>query len=360
MKLSKENLNLILVVSIIGVAVYFLLPVYNSLTGFLQSTSKPVDTLVDTVMRNKTPVRNIQDPLAKKKEKIEFFNPNKPAVIKIKSTPETPAKKEIQVFYQQHFSDLKQEIMHGASNILQNRYHEINNIFNASIKKIPGFVNRYYSYRNNQKLFVNLMNNELLQDETLDLCLTNTAMEFDQMLEQRVEKFLKVRIQSLNLGTDTALELKRRVPTAKDICQSIYAGMEAEKLNCRYKSTLWHKYEELSLKYPVLTTVSKTAFAVIVGYIFPPSILITAPILVADFFITDQHREDRKIYTIRLKQLFADRRKTYQNRLKSGINEIAQEYFSRLKDARFLIEKDNIKLAMSYNSTPERSRRGQN
>jgi hypothetical protein len=135
MKLSKENLNLILVVSIIGVAVYFLLPVYNSLTGFLQSTSKPVDTLVDTVMRNKTPVRNVQDPLAKKKEKIEFFNPNKPAVIKIKSTPETPAKKEIQVFYQQHFSDLKQEIMHGASNILQNRYHEINNIFNASIKK---------------------------------------------------------------------------------------------------------------------------------------------------------------------------------------------------------------------------------
>lgn len=239
----------------------------------------------------------------------------------------------------------KRDFMRESDKIIKNRQKEAKKIFNEAISRIPSFVDSHYDERNIGERFVNLMNSELLSDETLYDFLVNTALEIDSLFYDSVSKALDDTLLSLDLGTDTLEELKKRLPTAREICNQIYLDLMNKKdkngdpAYTKRKSESREMYEDLSQKHPILKRVGEVGFVAIVGFFFPPSLIISLPALAVDI------RNDIKVSNVKsnfrndLVNNFEKQSRNYQKGLETAIKDISKCYVDLVIKAKVKVIK---------------------
>ena len=137
-----------------------------------------------------------------------------------------------------------------AAKVLSNRHEEADAMFEDIKEGVPSFAQRHYDIRDKKDLIVECMQKELLTPKTLEDFYVATAIELDQILFEAVNKELdgylkEIQLTNPNLTLD---ELKARMPTAKEICESIYDKVAEKNLTGKYKSEVNEYVSELARK----------------------------------------------------------------------------------------------------------------
>lgn len=225
---------------------------------------------------------------------------------------------------------IKRSLLKRGDEIKTTRRHAVDEIFDRVESKIPAFVVDHYEDRNKGETFINLMNRQLLTEDELDAFIANTAFEIDSAIGEIVSKHLEAKFLSIDFNTDTGKELKKRLPKAREICESIYQDLERREMTSERKSELLQSYDNLVLKYPKLSQVSKVAFVVIIGKLFPPA----APYAVGTLVITWLHDikvfEQRDQFEKELKNQFNDRRNRFNTLVEKSIDDLISIYSESL------------------------------
>ena len=219
--------------------------------------------------------------------------------------------------------------------------HEIKKIFEEVQNKIPDFVENHYEERSYGARMVSLMEKELLKDETLEVFIVNTAKGIDDAFFDSVNEALNDALMSIDLGTDTAEELRKRLPTAREICNQIYIDLMNKKdpLTKEPKYTervneLGNVYDNWKLKHPVLDSIGKTGFVVIIAYLFPPSLYVTVPALLADVAHSAKINKIKNDFRMELSNQFAKQGRIYEQILTKAIKDISKGYVDLIIKAK--------------------------
>ncbi len=210
-------------------------------------------------------------------------------------------------------------------------------------ENIPSFVRDNYEERNNGETFINLMNRQLLSEEELEIFIANTAMDIDFAIAEEVSKHLNAKFVKIDFNTDTGKELKKRLPTAREICESIYQELERKNLNSAYKSQLNEAYDRLVLKHPELTQISKVAFVVIVSYLFPPTAKYAVGALAISWLRDVKIYEQRTKFEKELKNQFNDRRTKFKKLVERQIDSLINVYADELAKTDVVIQAPSFK-----------------
>ena len=193
------------------------------------------------------------------------------------------------------------------------------------------------------------MEKELLPDETLEIFLVNTAQKIDDLFFDSVNTALNDALISIDLGTDTVEELRKRLPTAREICNQIYIDLMNKKDPLTNKSKYTDRvsdirsvYDNWKLKHPNIDTISKVAFVAIIAYFFPPSLYVTAPALLIDIVDTVRINRVKNDFESELKNQFYKQSRIYEKNLKIAIKDIAKCYVDLVVKAKIKgIKTDN-------------------
>lgn len=229
-----------------------------------------------------------------------------------------------------------------VNEVISKRKKEAKEIFEDVKRRIPDFVENHYEERNSGAHFVDLMNKELLTDETLDDFLANTALEIDEIFYDSVNEALDEALVSIDLGTDTLEEFKKRMPSAREICNQIYTDImnrtdprTNEPLYTKRKNDLRDKYDSIVEKHPTLSTIGKVGFVAILGYFCPPSLIITVPALLANLVFMDYRVLNVKnSFKSDLISQFDKQSRNYQKSLEAAAKDIAKCYVDLLIKAK--------------------------
>lgn len=213
-----------------------------------------------------------------------------------------------------------------AGNIALKRQLEVDKIFNRVYDEIPNFVNRNYNLRSNQQSMINLMSKQLLRQKELDMFLLNTALEIDAAIYDIVQNYLNEALISIELNTDTYMELKKRLPNARKICESIYRDMEKELKNTQRKNEISKFYERMYAENPKTVTISEGGFVAIVGYLYPPSLPITALGLLYLSYNKTVINNEMAEFKYELENQFRDRHDKYSELLNNSIRDLLLNY----------------------------------
>jgi len=220
-----------------------------------------------------------------------------------------------------------------AGEISALRAKEVDAIFEGAVKNIPAFVDQFYEQRHQAELFRSLMNENLLKDEALELFLINTANEVDHAIFQVVNKHLDGLLQEIDLKTSTKEELKKRLPTAREICDSVYAGLEKIGANSVRTSELGSMFERLSTRHHNKLQIGKVAFVAIIGYLWPPSIPYTVSALIVWFIHDVKVQERKEAYKEGLADQFKRAQRQYRELVSKSIKDLVDVYISALLKA---------------------------
>ena len=286
------------------------LGIINYFFGVFNIFKKPIDTVnkffdssarvasetinyVETFLTGERAATNTID--FPKEKPVEEYNPTLATVSTTVEQAQVIYKEEKKEIVEAFFIDrnkqgiLERNFKRQVNEVIAKRKKEAKEIFEDVKRKIPDFVENHYEERNSGAHFVDLMNKELLTDETLDDFLANTALEIDEIFYDSVNEALEEALVSIDLGTDTLAELKKRMPSAREICNQIYTDImnrtdprTNEPLYTKRKNDLRDKYDNLKTKYPTLSKIGRVGFVVILGYFFPPSLIVSVRDLLLD------------------------------------------------------------------------------
>jgi len=238
---------------------------------------------------------------------------------------------------------LKRNLQRRGAEIKSERRKATDEIFDRVDENIPSFVRDNYEERNNGETFINLMNRQLLSEEELEIFIANTAMDIDFAIAEEVSKHLNAKFVKIDFNTDTGKELKKRLPTAREICESIYQELERKNLNSAYKSQLNEAYDRLVLKHPELTQISKVAFVVIVSYLFPPTAKYAVGALAISWLRDVKIYEQRTKFEKELKNQFNDRRTKFKKLVERQIDSLINVYADELAKTDVVIQAPSFK-----------------
>lgn len=238
---------------------------------------------------------------------------------------------------------IKRALLKRGDEIKTTRRAAVNEIFDRVESKIPAFVVDHYEDRNKGETFINLMNRQLLTEEELEGFIANTAFEIDSAIAEIVSRHLDAKYLNIDFNTDTGRELKKRLPKAREICESIYQVLERKEMTSERKSELLRSYDSLVLKYPKLSQVSKTAFVVIIGALYPPSVPYVAGALVLSWLHDIKVYEQRSAFEKELGNQFNDRRNRFNKMVEKSIDDLITIYSDSLAKSRIEVRQPFFK-----------------
>ncbi len=336
---------------------------YNQLKNFIDASGKPVETI-------KKIIGDISDVASRTSDYTKTFvtgerqgtgsiilppkemNPEdiKPDIATVSTSMESveiAVKEEKKQLVDQFFVDKNKQgqfsrnFLRETDKIIKNRKAEVKCIFDEAKSRVPDFVEAHYEDRDSGPTMVKLMNEELLSDETLDDFLANTALEIDELFYDAVDKELENALLSIDLGTDTLTELKKRLPSARQICNQMYIDVmnrvdsrSKEPLYTKRANDLRDKYDSLCQNYPTLTNIGKVGFVAILGFLCPPSLFITVPALLTDVVQQVRLNNVKNSFKRDLISQFDKQCRIYQKNLEISIKDIAKCYVDLLINAK--------------------------
>ena len=355
--ISFELCLCLLILSLTLGGIIYLFNLFNIFQKPIKTINKLTDSVsniasdtIDSIEKTITGERAATDTIDFPKEKpVEEYKTTLATVSTSMEKAEVVYKEEKKEVVERFFIDknkqgsFERNFKRQVNNVINNRKKEVKEIFEEAKSRIPDFVENHYEERNSGPHFVDLMNKELLSDETLDDFLANTALEIDEIFYDSINEALDEALVSVDLGTDTLEEFKKRLPSAREICNQIYTDImnrtdprTNKPLYTKRKSELLEKYDNIITKYPTLSKIGKAGFVVILGYFFPPSLIITAPALFCDFaFNTFSGAIDAKnSFKSDMISQFDKHCRLYQKNLEAAAKDIAKCYVDLLIKAK--------------------------
>ena len=124
-------------------------------------------------------------------------------------------------------------------------------MFEGIINNVPSFVRRHLKDYSNEKLFVEAMERELITAKSLENFLLSAAKMIDKILIKAVDKELDNQLRSISYNNPnlTYNELKKRMPDARAICESIYSKI-ASKIPGKLKGQLANWANRVAREHP--------------------------------------------------------------------------------------------------------------
>ena len=236
----------------------------------------------------------------------------------------------------------KSEMRSSFNDVKNQRRAAVDNIFDNVVERIPGFAEVHFLQRTQAETFIHAINTELLTQKTLDLFIINSAKELDLAVLDAVEASINEKIKFLSINYDSKfIELmKKKLPTAREVCESVYAGLAKNHMVDGYKSEALSYYETLTKNYPVVSTISKGA-VIYLAYKFNPILAWVAAGFIASKDI-QLHSNINKLSNDLIEQ-FNDKRARFKLIVDSIVEDIMNQSLEKIEASTIVVRKKSFK-----------------
>ncbi len=204
----------------------------------------------------------------KKPDPLQAFNQNlgkgSGKAEKVALADESGKEKFEEMVPARRFTTVQREIKRGSYLLIENRKKGADRLFEEVQRRVPAFVKANYQNRAYEAIIKDAMEKELLSQTMLDDFLFNSAAELDRLLFDAVNAELEKQLRYLQLEKPemTYEALKKSLPDARTICDSIYAKLNNQNLTAEQLSAAGRYFEEVERN---RSSISKGAFVAVTG-----------------------------------------------------------------------------------------------
>lgn len=199
-------------------------------------------------------------------------------------------------------------------------------IWDHALEKTPWFVKQFYSKRADDSYIKEMMRQYLLPSENVmeryqRIVIRDSVMAIEQIINKIASAQLeKIKIENsqteLPFSEDELLNLLRQLlPSADEIIQSIYRGLEIDGQNSLYQNKYLESYKTFELENPGLS-ISMKSFTILTTVLITSNpVILSAVVLttVASEILRNDFKGERLEYeTILLKNINITRRKYHE------------------------------------------------
>ena len=258
------------------------------------------------------------------------------------------------------FASLEKKVQNLTYDLIDNRKKKVNELFEGIFTRIPAFVEIHYDDRDKKEIFIEAMNKELFTQDELETFLYNTATELDAVLYNAVNEELDglLKYMEASIPNMTFNELKKRMPDARTICESVYAKMNNQNLTAKQISEAGRSWESVELKHG---PVSKGAFVAVTGFLATAAavgaaaVAITNPISLIGIAILGTVATGIATYEVAVirEGALRERHKNFEKELKVKFIETRDNFKVQLENAMLDILKNYTQLDFFKNAVIE-------
>lgn len=307
MLILKSILSLLPIVFIFLSIKFYVIPAFLDFGGNLVAKTEPRDEIT-----------RVEDPVDKKVSERREAISEEVFKNKLKDwMPDKEIKRIISEDLKSNYINYKEDI-EAALYKLETRSDE--DIWKHAIEQTPWFVERFYSERDDDKFYKEMMRQYLLpSDEVLERYQRIVIKDAVRAIEQILDKIARSHLDKIKLDKsntklpfsedDLLKHLKELLPTADEVIQSIYKGMEIDGHNSTYNNKYLELYKTFELENPGVS-ISMKSFAVLLVLLAAPGSVILPLVILTTISSTVIFRQERLEYEKELlKKIYAVRTK---------------------------------------------------